>query len=154
MLRGRERHAPGHLPPECCQLLGLFAQHLELLAGVRRPQLNNIGRRLRGRADACSRAEVGWPSPSEPLSPSLISRFLRCGDGTKCPLARYGATDPYYRDRTCHICRRRGRSNLSQRSSHHEVHLRTTELRLARTFRRNAERPDDEYLREIFEIRR
>ena len=45
-------------------------------------------------------------------------------------------------------------SNLSQRSSDHEVHLRTTDLRLVRTSKRNAERPDDECLREIFEIRR
>jgi len=37
--------------------------------------------------------------------------------------------------------------NLSQRSSHHEVHLRTTELRLARTSRRDTERPNDEYLK-------
>src|SRR5262249_35140666 len=52
------------------------------------------------------------------------------GDGTKCHLARYDVAHPYYRDRTCHICRRRGPHQLSQRSSHHEVHLRTTELRL------------------------
>ena len=77
MLRGRERHAEemrppgptefsrgvleslvdasrdrlgisGHLLRERYQLLGLFAQHLELLAGVRRPQLDNSRARQRG----------------------------------------------------------------------------------------------------------
>ena len=37
------------LLPECGQLLGLFAQPLELLSGVRCPQFRNIGRRLGGR---------------------------------------------------------------------------------------------------------
>ena len=84
---------------------------------------------------ALGSAPVGWPSPFEPPSPNFS---LFCGDGTKCPLARYGATDPYCRDQTSgfHICRRRSCTNLSQRSSHNEVHLRTTELRLARMSRR------------------
>ena len=37
---------PGHLLPERCQFLGLFAKYFELLAGVRRPYPGDIGRRL------------------------------------------------------------------------------------------------------------
>jgi hypothetical protein len=88
---------------------------------------------------------------------ALHREYVACGNRSEqneCHLARYGPADPYYRIRTCHICRRRCCTILSQHSCHHEVHLRTTEVRLARTFRRNAGRPDDEHLGEIFEIRR
>ena len=63
------------------------------------------------------------------------------------------ATDPIG-DRTggFYVCHRR--TDLSQRSSHHECRVRTIEARFAQLSRRKAERPADEYFGEIHEIRR
>jgi hypothetical protein len=47
----------------------------------------------------------------------LVSRFLRCSDGTKCPLARSEATDPHYGDRTGAVHYRRSRTDLSHRTA-------------------------------------